>query len=434
MEQIIQVKQGKLQGTPGKFSCIYRGVPYAKPPTGKLRFHAPEPAEAWPGIYQADHFACICPQPGQRKGSFYEKEFYCNPQFMPKQSEDCLYLNLWVPKEGEGPFPVAVWFHGGGFINGFSSEMEFDGEAYAKRGIILVTVNYRLGTLGYFAHPELRERDGHTGNYGLLDQIAAVDWVRENISAFGGNPDQITIFGQSAGGMSVRALVSSPLMKGKIKGAILQSCGGYRSPLSGVGSREGLEKAAVKFLKKRKMSLKDLYDLPEKEFFAFSMKFMSTAIFYTHSFLPLTPVVDDYALIKSPDQVLEDGEILPISYMIGCTKNDIRVGKAGVENPRKNRLYTSMEDWSLMQEKLGNPSYAYYFTRQLPGDREGAFHSSELWYMFGTMDRCWRPFTDQDYQLSEKMLDAWAAFIKKGNPGWASYTKANPVVRVLDVE
>lgn len=442
MGNTVEIKQGKLQGTEGKYARIYRGIPYAKPPVGSLRFHAPEPADSWEGIYPADHFRSICPQPGQKEGSFYDKEFYQDPAFLPQQSEDCLYLNVWAPKEQNGPlektegegFPVAVWFHGGGFMNGFGSEMEFDGEAYAKRGIVLVTVNYRLGLFGYFAHPKLRERDGHSGNYGMLDQIAAADWVRENIAAFGGNPEQITIFGQSAGGMSVRALISSPLMRGKIKGAILQSCGGYQSPLPVGGSGEKLERAAVKFLKKRKMTLEELYQVPAGELVPLTMKFLAAAIPYTRQLLSLTPVTDGYALTKSCDEVLEQGEALPISYMIGCTKNDIQVSRAGVKNPRKNKLYTSMEAWGLMQEKLGNPNYAYYFTRQLPGDQEGAFHSSELWYMFGTLDRCWRPMTEADYALSEEMLDAWAAFIKTGCPGWGVYTEKNREVKVFDVK
>lgn len=438
MDRIVEIKQGKLQGVEGVYADIFRGIPYAKPPVGKLRFCAPVPPEAWEGVYVADTFGKICPQPGQKEGSFYYKEFYSDPAYLPQQSEDCLYLNVWTPKKTEAAerkrFPVAIWFHGGGFMNGFGSEREFDGEAYAKRGIVLVTVNYRLGLFGYFAHPKLRQRDGHSGNYGLLDQIAAVDWVRENIASFGGDPEQITIFGQSAGGMSVRALISSPLMKGKIKGAILQSCGGYRSPLPVGGSGEKLEKAAVRFLRKRKMTLEDLYALPAEEILPLTMKFLGTAMLYTRQLLSLTPVTDGYALTKSCDETLEQGEVLPISYMIGCTKNDIQVSRAGVKNPKKNRLYTSMEDWSLMQEKLGNPNYAYYFTRQLPGDNEGAFHSAELWYMFGTIARCWRPLTEADRVLSEEMLDCWAAFIKTGNPGWAAYTKENPAVKVFDAE
>ena len=268
MSRMVEIRQGKLRGVEGTYADIYRGIPYAKPPVGELRFHAPEPPEPWEGIYAADTFSCICPQLGQEPGSFYEKEFYSDPAFMPPQNEDCLYLNIWTPKSEEPRreedlCPVAVWFHGGGFINGFGSEIEFDGEAYAKRGIVLVTVNYRLGLLGYFAHPDLTARDGHSGNYGLLDQIAAIDWVRENIAAFGGNPDQITIFGQSAGGMSVRALISSPLMKGKVRGAILQSCGGYHSPLTAAGDAGVLESAAVQFLKEKNMTLEDLCQVPD---------------------------------------------------------------------------------------------------------------------------------------------------------------------------
>lgn len=434
MGKIVEVRQGKIQGVDGVHADVFKGIPYARPPVGSLRFHAPRPAEAWEGVYQADTFSAICPQMGQKEGSFYHKEFYYDPEFMPAQSEDCLYLNIWVPKEGEGSFPVAIWFHGGGFMNGFGSELEFDGEAYAKRGVILVTVNYRLGLLGYFSHPELTRQDGHSGNYGMLDQIASVDWVRENIAAFGGDPERITIFGQSAGGMSVRALVSSPLMKGKIKGAILQSCGGYKSPLPVGGSGEKLEKAAVKFLRKQKMTLADLYQIPAEEITPLTRKFLGTAMLYTHQLLSLTPIVDGYALTKTCDEVLERGETLPIAYMIGCTKNDISVSKAGVKNVAKNKLYTSIQKWGEWQEKQGNPNYMYYFSRQLPGDESGAFHSSELWYMFGTLGRCWRPLTEVDKALSEEMLDAWAAFIKTGNPGWEAYTKANSYVKEFDVK
>ena len=435
MENIVEIRQGKLQGAEGTYSYIFRGIPYAKPPVGALRFHAPEPPEGWEEIRQADTFSGICPQPGQKEGSFYHKEFYHDPAFMPPQSEDCLYLNIWAPKETpeEGGWPVAVWFHGGGFMNGFGSEMEFDGEAYAKRGIVLVTVNYRLGLLGYFAHPELTARDGHSGNYGMLDQIASVDWVRENIAAFGGDPERITIFGQSAGGMSVRALVSSPLMRGKIKGAILQSCGGYHSPLSVGAPGANLEKAAVKFLKKQKMTLEDFYSVPAEQMTSLTRKFLGSAILYTRQLLSLVPVADGYALTKNCDEALEQGETLPIPYMIGCTKNDIQVSKAGAKDPRKNRLYTSSEAWCRMQETQGNPCYAYYFTRQLPGDQSGAFHSSELWYMFGTLDRCWRPLTEEDRQLSEEMLDCWAAFMRTGDPGWDAYDSQNPFVKVFDV-
>lgn len=438
MSRMVEIRQGKLRGVEGTYADIYRGIPYAKPPVGELRFHAPEPPEPWEGIYAADTFSCICPQLGQESGSFYEKEFYSDPAFMPPQNEDCLYLNIWTPKSEEPRreedlCPVAVWFHGGGFINGFGSEIEFDGEAYAKRGIVLVTVNYRLGLLGYFAHPDLTARDGHSGNYGLLDQIAAIDWVRENIAAFGGNPDQITIFGQSAGGMSVRALISSPLMKGKVRGAILQSCGGYHSPLTAAGDAGVLESAAVQFLKEKNMTLEDLCQVPGDQIMPMELAFMGSAYQTTGQMLTLTPVVDGYALTQDCDVTLEKRETLPISYMIGCTKNDIEIPADGVENPMKNALYTSDLEWCRMQRAAGNPCYAYYFTRQLPGDKEGAFHSAELWYMFGTLDRCWRPLTEADQRLSEEMLDCWASFIKTGNPGWEICGGDPAEVKVFDI-
>ncbi len=422
-ETIVETSYGKMQGVEGENAFVFKGVPYAKPPVGDLRWREPQKPDAWTGVYQADTFGAKCPQPGSKEGDFYYKKFYAKPEFMPGSSEDCLYLNIWTPKqalqqEDKTTYPVAIWIHGGGFMNGFGSELEFDGEAYAARGIVLVTINYRLGLFGYFAHPDLTKRDGHSGNYGLLDQIAAVDWVRENIHAFGGNAEKITIFGQSAGGMSVRALVSSPLMKGKIQGAIIQSAGGYHSPLPiGIDGKK-LEKAAEKFLRKQKLTIEDAYKLSEEELLKLTMKFFPVAMLYTHVLLSLVPVVDGYALERNPDELLEQGQELPIRYMIGCTRNDIQVKKAGVLNPQKNKLYTSNLKWCEYTDAQKNPSYAYYFKRQLPGDEEGAFHSSELWYMFGTLKRCWRPLTPQDEQLSQRMLDSWAAFIREGNPGW----------------
>lgn len=149
--------------------------------------------------------------------------------------------------------------------------------------------------------------------------------------------------------------------------------------------------------------------------------------------LPGTPVVDGYALTQDCDVTLEKRETLPISYMIGCTKNDIEIPADGVENPMKNALYTSDLEWCRMQRAAGNPCYAYYFTRQLPGDKEGAFHSAELWYMFGTLDRCWRPLTEADQRLSEEMLDCWASFIKTGNPGWEICGGDPAEVKVFDI-
>ena len=207
----------------------YLGVAYAKAPVGELRFAPPQRPDAFEGVKKADHFGNRCMQGGS--DPFYGKEFYSDPAFMPPVSEDCLYLNIWTPdgaEENEN-LPVAFYIHGGAFMGGAGSETEFDGASYAKRGVILVTINYRCGIFGFLAHPFLaaESENGLCGNYGILGQIAALTWVRENSRAFGGDPENITIFGQSAGAMSVQTLCSSPLTEGMFARAIMQSGGSY---------------------------------------------------------------------------------------------------------------------------------------------------------------------------------------------------------------
>lgn len=427
---MVQTALGKIQGIETDTCFVFKGVPYAKPPVGPLRWHAPERLDPWEGVYAADRFPPMAPQGSQEPGSFYHKEFYHDPAYTPAQSEDCLYLNIWTPKAVTEPCPVAVWFHGGAFVGGYCSEMEYDGASYARRGVILVTVGYRLGLLGYFAHPGLTARDGHSGNYGLLDQIAAIDWVRTHIQAFGGDPEKITILGQSAGAMSVRALVSSPLARGKLHGAVIQSGGGYRSPLPVNTLHQGqLESAVATAMGEMGLTLADLYQKTPQELLLLAMPLWQSVAAKTGCVLPFCPQVDRYSLLETCDEALEHGSVLPISYLIGSNENDLGSGGAA---PADNPLHQSNIAFCTMQK--GNPrTYLYYFRRHLPGDDMGAFHSAELWYMFGTLDRCWRPLAPSDYTLSERMLDTWAQFIRTGDPGWPAYREGHPHVEILDV-
>ncbi len=418
LEKIIKTALGEISGLETQSAYVYKGIPYAQPPINENRFRAPQPVKPWSGIYKADHFSFICPQTPEKEGSFYHKEFFSDSTFMPDTNEDCLYLNIWTPKEINKPCPVAIWIHGGGFLHGFGSEMEFDGDAYAKKGVILVTINYRLGFFGYFSHPELTKRDGRSGNYGLLDQMAAIEWVREHINSFGGDKDNITVFGQSAGGMSACALLCSPMMEGKIKQAILQSCGGYQSSLQTNLTMESLEKVCAGYLKKNKLTLDQFIHLPTDKLVEHSNKFFVYAMLHTRKLLCLAPVIDGYALPQKIDETIDAQKTLRIPTLIGSTKNDITVNKAGVKDRNKNKLYSSAIKWAVKHNEQGVPSYVYYFTRQMPGDDKGAFHSSELWYQFGTLDRCWRPLTNEDYSLSEQMIEAWTSFMKTGDPGW----------------
>lgn len=211
----VKTKYGQIQGVERPGCTLFKGIPYAKPPVGRLRFEAPQEPEAWESCRMVDQWPNRAMQEPQTEG-FYGKEFYSDGAYYTDEcSEDCLYLNIWTGAvSAEEKLPVAVWIHGGGYTVGYSWEPEFDGEAWAEKGVILVTVGYRLGVFGFLAHPELSKASerGISGNYGILDQIAALKWVHENIGVFGGDPDNVTVSGQSAGAMSVQTLASSPLV------------------------------------------------------------------------------------------------------------------------------------------------------------------------------------------------------------------------------
>ena len=242
----VKVEGGMIQGVPSAASdvTVFRGIPYAAPPMGDLRWKRPQPVVKWKGVKVADTFGNICWQPGNAIGTFYGNEFYWKENTV--QSEDCLYLNVWTPASAVGnqtsKLPVAFWVHGGAYFNGYGHEITMDGDAWAKRGVILVTINYRLGIFGFLAHPELSAEtpDGTSGNYGTYDQVAALKWVHDNIAQFGGDPDNITVLGQSAGAASIKNLVCSPLSKGLIKNAVIQSGGG----IGAFGNSENGQKQA----------------------------------------------------------------------------------------------------------------------------------------------------------------------------------------------
>ena len=220
---------GALRGVPGEDPnvAVFKGIPFAAPPVGMLRWQEPQPAAAWEGVRDASSFAPVCPQTDFEPGSFYDREFYHALATSP-MSEDCLNLNIRTPAAPCRKFRYSLDSRRR-FVHGAGSEFPFDGEAMAKRGVLLVTFNYRLGVLGFFAHPELSAASPTraSGNYGLLDQLAALAWVRDNIADFGGDPDRITVFGQSAGAMRVKDMIASQLARGMMDGAILQSGGGF---------------------------------------------------------------------------------------------------------------------------------------------------------------------------------------------------------------
>ncbi|MDR1001184.1 MAG: carboxylesterase family protein [Clostridiales bacterium] len=431
----VVTKYGALCGVQKQGYAVFRGVPYAKAPVGELRWKAPQEPEKWEGARPAKSFGPRAPQADQPPGSLYHKEFFADEDFLPPKSEDCLYLNIWTPSDlAEEKLPVALWIHGGAFTGGFGSEMEFDGAEFCKKGVILVTVNYRLGALGFLAHPWLTAESGRSGNYGILDQIAALKWVYENIANFGGNPTNITVFGQSAGSMSVQALLLSPLAKGMIARAILQSASGYPSGIGRDRSLTEAEAIGQAFTERcGASSLEKLRALSTEKLAEYSNQFFVESM---SKGFPYSPCIDGVVLTQGGDEAIGNGCLPDIPYMIGSTKNDIGVTPKTLENGGFSRLYKACIGWSHQNEKLGrSPSYVYYFTHSLPGDDSGAFHSAELWYEFGTLHRSWRPNVEADYALSKLMIGYWTNFIKSGDPNgdglpeWKPCTLADPYVR-----
>ena len=451
MKQVV-TKYGKLEGLEKDGYSTFLGVPYAKAPVGALRWKAPQAPECWDGVRDATSFGHRAwqmqklyvesedhspPMPFVN----YGREFYADPAFVPPMDEDCLYLNIWTPAEtGTEKLPVAFWIHGGAFMNGYGSEIEFDGEAFAKKGVILVTINYRLGALGFLCHPALIDENGRCGNYGILDQIAALQWVRENIAAFGGDPEHITIFGQSAGAMSVQTLICSPLTKGMFCGAILQSGGGFNAGFSrdvpmerAMQTGESFAEAAgAKTAEKlRALSPEQIMQTCN----AVQKENMKRGIFG----LSFEPVIDGHLLVKGYRDYLAEGLHPDVPYMLGSCLNDMMV-QPGTDG-RNSSIYCGCVNWSLINQLHGRkPAYIYQFCRQLPGDNQGAFHSSELWYVFRTLGRCWRPMTDADMRLADQICDYWCNFVKSGDPNgdglpnWAPCCWEDHNVQMLDIE
>ncbi len=438
---VLTVEGGQIEGVvDAEGVAVYKGIPYAAPPVGDLRWKQPQPVQPWQGVRKCDKFGAASLQGGQEEGSFYWKEFYQDGN--PEMSEDCLYLNVWTPAAGkDSRLPVMFWIHGGAFQNGFGHEIEFDGDAFAKKGVVLVTINYRLGMCGFLAHPLLTAENGGkgSGNYGLFDQLAALKWVKKNIAAFGGDPDNVTVFGQSAGAGSVQSLISSPLTKGYIQRAIIQSGGG----LGGIISTKSLADVAATgkamWDASGMTTLEQMRACPADRFQEIMMNYMKQQ--KTFNGMPYSPCVDGELLTASVYEAAISGQELDIPYMIGYTSGDLG----------PDRMKKSAVDWSLLLEKQGRkPAYVYCFSRDLPGEdlkapngspiMPGAFHSSELWYVFGTLDKCWRPMEKGDYELSERMVSYWTNFAKTGNPNgeglpeWKPCTGSDNHIQTLDVK
>ena len=447
----VEVEGGQVQGVEEDGLTVYKGIPFAAPPTGDLRWKAPQPVVPWDGVREADEFGAVCPQVTFPGTSSIEDS-------VVEMSEDCLYLNVWTPATSpEEKLPVMVWIHGGGFALGASSVPNYSGEFLAKKGVVLVSIAYRLGALGFMAHPELSAENerGVSGNYGLLDQIAGLQWVQKNIAAFGGDPGNVTIFGESAGGISVSMLCASPLAAGLFQRAISQS-GGSLGPIKehridGIQSLQGAEQQGVDFAEKMGAhSLAELRAMSPETFLQDPSANMGG----------FWPVGDSYVIAGDPHTLYTDGQYNDVDVLIGTNSNEgalfihgvtVDQHKAMLEQrfgplaDKALEVYPATDDavalrsarnifretafawptwiWARLQRDTGDSNvYVYYFDQQQPplqhGEPiEGAGHSDDINYVFGHVDR--NPifqYTDEDRQLSVLMMDYWVNFATSGDP------------------
>jgi len=468
----VTITQGLLRGVVDNDARAFLGVPYAAAPVGELRWRPPMPAPSWQGVREASQFGASCMQkltPGGRVP--WTREYLVHNEI----SEDCLFLNVWTPAARTGTScPVLVWIHGGAFVEGSASVPIYNGAALARQGVIVVGVNYRLGALGFLAHPELStEGGGSSGNYALHDLIAALHWVRENIAAFGGDPTQVTIAGQSAGASLVHQLIAAPQARGLFARAIAQSGSGRgRAPILLADA----EQMGLAFADKAgAQSLAQLRALPAKSL-------LDIDVSVPEKGLRFAPIVDGI-LIAQDIRDLPPGTYADIPMLTGLTTDEGSglTADYGLDSPQQlsarlrtafaaeaeaaSRLYPAATKaqagqsakqvirdrgiaaawlWARARAQQGSrqPVWLYLYAHPEPGpeaERYGAFHSSELAYVFQTLDAApERPFTDADRELSDMMARYWVNFVKTGNPngeGLPTWPKLEPdAPRLLRLE
>ncbi|SFB93737.1 carboxylesterase family protein [Butyrivibrio sp. YAB3001] len=412
------VENGKVRGLAATDPrvTVYRSIPFAAPPVGKNRWRAPQPCENWDGVLDAKDFAPISVQDRPGMGTdIYCREWHVDNKI--EMNEDCLYLNIWTPaKEPDENLPVLVWFFGGGFQWGYTAEMEFNGEQLAKRGIVVVSVNYRLNCFGYLAHPEItKEASDAPSNFGLLDQQAGLNWVYRNIKAFGGNPDQITIAGQSAGGASVMQQLANKKNRNLIKGAAVFS-GIIRLENADADIFRPLNLSQAEELGKEFFeslgvsSLEEARALSQEEVFSGYNKFIQN-----HP--RMYPIQDGQFCTGDPVEQFVKRECADVPVIAGNTTDEFSA--AGVNMVEKSVKYAFTE---AHKNEPSQNFYYYRFDPDIPGDGHpgdsypGTFHSCDLWFFFNSIDKCARPYTGRHFDLARQMCNYFANFIKTGNP------------------
>jgi len=466
--QQVLIESGTISGVHENGTSVYKGVPFAAAPVGDLRWRPPARAASWTGTRTADAFAPACTQVGVSMPG----------ETPPAVSEDCLYLNIWTPanaKPAQQRVPVIVWIYGGGYNNGSASMPLYWGDQLARKGVIVVTIAYRLGPLGFLAHPDLTRESAHksSGNYGLMDQIAALEWIQRNITNFGGNPKNVTIAGQSAGAMSVSMLMSSPQAKGLFQRAIGES-GGLFEPLQlapkyllANAEHDG-EKYAASL---GAASLLELRKLPAAALFG------GTAGDVSH------PVIEPYVLPAAPYEAFASGHQTDVPLLIGSNAEEARslvdvshikastfdsdlehswgplpaplvaayphatdedARQARLDLERDLRFGWDMWAWARLQAETGKSPVYYYSFRQRPPfpagsiyDGWGASHYAELWYVFDHLDQSPWHWSVTDRKVAAEISSYWVNFARTGDPNgtglpmWPAFTNADGKVLYL---
>jgi len=456
----VKVQEGLVQGTLEDGLTVYKGIPFAAPPVGELRWKAPQPAAKWEGVRQATKFA-----PAPMQGG--------NPP--SGKSEDCLYLNIWTPAKSAGDkIPVMVYIYGGGFAGGYTSDPWISGEKLAKKGVILVSTAYRVNQFGFLAHPELSaESPNHvSGNYGILDQIAALKWIQKNIAAFGGDPSKVTIFGESAGAISVSMLCASPLAKGLFSGAISQSGGSFgpTRPTTFPGEN-------MKTLKQAEESGKTYVQKAGVSSIADLRKIEAEKVPSGFGMPGGWPIIDGYVIPDDQHRLYEAGKYNDIPVLIGYNSDEgasfsrektpeeyiagvkARYGKfadelikaypAGTTSVPKTARDLARDAafgwqtwaWANLQSKTGKSKVYYYYFDQHPDypmDSPrygyGSPHAQDVSYVFQHLDTKNPEMTKTDFEISDAMSTYWTNFAKFGNPNgngvpeWPAFSEANPKV------
>ncbi|MBF4470564.1 carboxylesterase/lipase family protein [Flavobacterium sp. HJJ] len=450
----VQVKQGQLLGTAEDGLLVFKGIPFAKPPVGDLRWRAPQPVKKWDGVLQVNKFA-----PGPIQGG--------NPP--SGKSEDCLYLNVWTPaKSAKEKVPVLVWIYGGGFGAGATSEASYNGKNLAKKGVILVSIAYRVGQLGFMAHPELSAENPKnvSGNYGLLDMIAGLQWVKENIAAFGGDPNKVTIFGESAGGIAVSMLCASPLAKGLFNGAISQSGGSFGPsrlttyPGENMKTLKTAENEGVDYMKNagvasieklrsieadklpagRGWPITDGWVIPDDQYRLYEAgRYNDIPVLIGYNSdegASFTRTKDPKEFIRSVEtRYGKFAENLLRAYPVG----DSSVPKTARDLSRDAAFGWQTWSWARLQAKTGKSKVFFYYFDQHPDHPKdsqyygfGSYHGQEVAYVFENLDKSNPQTSKSDLAVSDLMGTYWTNFAKYGDPNgkdipsWPAFNNSDP--------